>query len=93
MAREPQRRERAAPLGAAIVPVQRALLARAKALDDRVAAFGDDDPSYAGTLEARALTAVAEEFRALAGELEYWLWPARWHTRAVATRTRRQSMT
>lgn len=72
MAREPQRSEQPRPLGAAIVPVQRALIARAKAIEAQVDALveqnGLDDVAFL----AGSLTAVSAEFRALADELAHW---------------------
>lgn len=69
MARE--RSEQPRPLGAAIVPVQRALLARAKALEDRVAQ-GESPVIRINPVEAAVLTSIANEFRALADELSHW---------------------
>ena len=59
MAREPQRSERARPLDAAIVPVQRALIARAKELE-------------AETQSGEVQLVIAAEFRSLASELAHW---------------------
>lgn len=74
MAREPQRAAQPRPLNAAVVPVERALLARAAAIQGQVDAIvdneGDDDEGK--LLTAHALATVAEEFRALAEELHYW---------------------
>jgi hypothetical protein len=80
MTREPPRSEHPRPLGAAIVPVQRALIARAKVLEDKAAVakadgYYDDRVEYAhgyedGLLEAKAI--MAAEFRALAEELGHW---------------------
>jgi hypothetical protein len=69
MAREPQRREQPRHLDAAIVPLERALLARAKAIEDTVGDLAED---VAATPEARALGIVAGQFRGLADELRYW---------------------
>lgn len=74
MAREPQRREQAAPLGAAIVPVERALIARAKALEAHVDTLMEnvEDDDTDNMLLPLALATVAQEFRALAAELSHW---------------------
>lgn len=72
MAREPQRREQAAPLGAAIIPVERALRARAKALEaevDKIIAMGE---GYLGVENPVTLRRIATEFRSLAEELSHW---------------------
>lgn len=69
MAREPQRREQPAPLGAAIVPLERALRARAEALDleaEHLFALGD------AVTNPATLQMIATEFRALADELAHW---------------------
>ena len=71
MAREPQRREQPAPLGAAIVPVERALRARAKAIEAQVDTLLAENGDNAVFLAA-SLTAVATEFRSLASELAHW---------------------
>ena len=63
MAREPQRREQPAPLGAAIIPVERALIARAKNLEDQSRATDGGNVYY---------LFLAAEFRALAAELSHW---------------------
>lgn len=68
MAREPQRREQAVPLGAAIVPVERALVARAKAIEEAY----DDGTVRDVSTQADVMRAVAAEFRALADELHHW---------------------
>lgn len=73
MAREPQRRNDPAPLGAAIVPVQRALIARAKALEAEAADIGTSLPVDHWVPEAAGVKlAIAAEFRALAEELLHW---------------------
>lgn len=70
MAREPQRREEPRPhLDAALVPLERALVARAKAIDATLQDLAED---AAVTPEARALRMVAGEFRGLADELHHW---------------------
>lgn len=69
MAREPQRSEQPRPLGAAIVPLQRALIERAKVLDatsERV------PPGHPDERCAEVYAYMASEFRALARELEHW---------------------
>lgn len=76
MAREPQRSEQARPLGAAIVPVERALRARAEFLSLRAsqrnavnqAFIMENGPDIESALDVR----VADEFRALADELSHW---------------------
>ena len=72
MAPQPQRREnRKTHLDASVVPVERALLARADALDSTVTermASGD-------TLDLLTLTSYrvfSDQFRALAEELHHW---------------------
>ena len=69
MAREPQRSEQPRPLGAAIMPVQRALIARAKEIEK-------DDLIISANMPAEVVAAVrvilAAEFRALAEELGHW---------------------
>lgn len=69
MAREPQRREQPAPLVAAIVPVQRALIARAKAIEATLDELADD---VVVTPEARALRMIAGVLSGVAEELAYW---------------------
>lgn len=65
---QPQRREqRRTHLDASVVPVERALLARAGALDESAAAPPEPSPD-----EVRAEKLIADEFRALAEELHYW---------------------
>jgi hypothetical protein len=82
MAREPQRDERPHQLDAKIVPVERALLARAEFLSLRASqrnavndAFAirngldaENRPDIESALDAR----MADEFRALAAELHHW---------------------
>ena len=67
---EPKRREqRRTHLDASVVPVERALLARADAIDH------DWLEGYEGsewTPYADALTLVRDEFRKLAEELHFW---------------------
>lgn len=63
MAREPQRAAEPHHLNAAVVPVERALLARAQKLEQQ---SRDTDGGNANYLF------VAAEFRALAAELKYW---------------------
>lgn len=77
MAREPQRSPAARPLGAAIIPVERALIARAKALSMEVLTAVDDPDATEEesltvgiTQHVRAL--VSAELLALAEELKYW---------------------
>ena len=69
MAREPQRREQPAPLGAAIVPVERALRARATAIEQ-------GDLVTSANMSPEVVTAVqvilAAELRAFAAELAHW---------------------
>lgn len=73
MAREPQRREQPAPISAAIVPFERALIARAKAIEAHVDELVENNPDDEARLtDAHALATVAQEFRALAEELKYW---------------------
>jgi hypothetical protein len=76
MAREPQRREQPAPLGAALVPLERALLARAEFLSLRAsqrnavsrAFIMDNGPDIESAVDVR----LADELRALARELRHW---------------------
>jgi hypothetical protein len=76
MAREPQRREQPAPLGAAIVPVQRALIARAAFLSlrasQRNAIMQDDIIKNGPNIESALDVRIADELRALADELGHW---------------------
>lgn len=72
---EPQRRtERRKHLEASVVPVERALLARAGAISESVmevfSAAGDT--VTAETLAAHIRLDVAQEFRTLAEELHWW---------------------
>jgi hypothetical protein len=69
MARE--RSEQPRPLGAAIVPVQRALIARAKAIEAEMVQLAER-PSGVPAIETVILHRVAAEFRALADELGHW---------------------
>jgi hypothetical protein len=68
MAREPQRDERPHQLDAKIVPVEHALLARAKALDKELEAYEGSE----WTPLADAYTLMRDEFRLLAQELHHW---------------------
>ena len=63
-----RRSERRTYLAASAVPVERALLARAEALDAEVAAYEGSE----WTPLADALALVRNEFRNLAEELHYW---------------------
>lgn len=73
MAREPQRREQPAPLDARLVPFERALIARAKALEGEAADIGTSLPvDYAVPESAEVKWMLAAEFRALADELHHW---------------------
>lgn len=72
---EPKRREqRRTHLDASVVPVERALLARAGAISASVmevfSAAGDTET--AETLAAHVRLDLAQEFRDLADELHYW---------------------
>ena len=71
MAPQPPRREqRRTHLDASVVPVERALIARATALEaEASSAFVADDLAAELVHTKRA---VAAEFRALAEELRYW---------------------
>lgn len=64
MAREPQRSDQPRPVGAAIMPVQRALIARATALDDMV--------ERSDATLAPVFAVIAAEYRNLAAELQHW---------------------
>lgn len=79
MAREPQRREQPAPLGAAIVPVERALRARAHELSSAAmqafAVLGperEDGTVDPARIEPNLKLMLADELRALAAELAHW---------------------
>ena len=62
----PKRREqRRTHLDASVVPVERALLARAADLDER-------EKAYAGPPDGFSPADMAIEFRNLADELHYW---------------------
>lgn len=66
---DPKRREqRCTYLNASIVPVERAMLARASVLEQRAAAMALESKSGHVTLAV-----LADEFRALADELHWWL--------------------
>lgn len=70
---DPKRREqRRTHLDASVVPVERALLARAVVLDGRSDTAPDHPELGIGPAEARLLHETASEFRALAEELHYW---------------------
>jgi hypothetical protein len=63
--REPQRRtEPRKHLDVSVVPVERALLARARVLEE--------ESTRVGPASLLTLRTVAAEFRALAEELHYW---------------------
>ena len=66
MAREPQRSVQPRPLGASLVPLERALRARAHAID------GLKDELPVGTAQRLFVVGIAAEFRALADELRHW---------------------
>lgn len=71
MAREPQRAAEPHHLDARIVPVERALIARADALEAEAEELANDGiPAY-GTEQA-VLLRMAKEFRNLAEELHHW---------------------
>lgn len=80
MAREPQRREEAAHLDAKLVPFERALIARAKVLDEQAselhAAGEARDVDQQTAEDVRELVGrrrlLAKEFRLLAEELHHW---------------------
>lgn len=67
MTAPPKRREvRRAHLDAAAVPMERALIARAGALEEARATFGDDFPG------GEVYVTLAAEFRLLAEEIHWW---------------------
>ena len=67
---EPRRRERRNPhLDAGVVPVERALLARAEALDTAVSRYGAEAPEW---IPVETFQVIAAEFRQLAEELHWW---------------------
>jgi hypothetical protein len=67
---DPRRREqRNTHLNASIVPVERALLARAEALDTAVSRHGADAPDW---VPVETFQVIAAEFRQLAEELHWW---------------------
>lgn len=77
MAREPQRRDEPRHLDAAIVPLERALIARAKALSQEVI----DEPDAPEATDEQAMIAgvtqvvralFSRELLALADELHHW---------------------
>ncbi len=73
MAREPQRREQPAPLDAKLVPLERALRARAKALEEQAEDRRSAQEAGFATLEDPVvLDRIAAEFRLLAAELAHW---------------------
>lgn len=67
MAREPQRAAQPRPLNAHIVPVERALLARAKALEEEAEQIPEGTEGVYITTRL-----IAREFRTLAAELHHW---------------------
>lgn len=69
MAREPQRRDEPRHLDAAIVPVERALIARAKVLE---ATSNQVPGGHPDERCAEVYAYMAAEFRALAAELHHW---------------------
>jgi hypothetical protein len=75
MAREPQREREPRHLDAKLVPVEHALLARAKAIEADAALAVELVTAHPGLRTADnvpMLTRMAAEFRALAEELHYW---------------------
>lgn len=71
MAPEPQRSEQKRPLSVSLIPLERALRARADDLHGRSMAarwHGEDIPPELGPV----YRAMAAEFRALADELSHW---------------------
>lgn len=79
MAREPQRRDEPRHLDAAIVPVERALRARAHELSSgAMQAFAilgperEDGTVDPARIEPNLKLMLAAELRALADELKYW---------------------
>lgn len=73
MAPEPQRRQqRKTHLDASVVPVERALIARAGELDKQAEALMSDLGTPTQELGAGIRRILASEFRSLAEELHYW---------------------
>lgn len=76
MAPEPQRREQAAPLDAKLVPLERALRARAEFLSLRASQRNTINQAFiienGPDIESAVDVRVADEFRALAKELHHW---------------------
>lgn len=79
MAREPQRREEPRHLDAALVPLERALLARAHELSSAAmqtfAVLGperEDGTPDPARIEPNLKLMLAAELRALAAELHHW---------------------
>lgn len=75
MAPQPQRREnRRTHLDVSVVPVERALLARAAALEGHAASYERDVLEPGGALPEfiEDKLTLAREFRALAEELHFW---------------------
>jgi hypothetical protein len=83
MAPQPQRREqRKTHLDASVVPMERALLARAADMESASATFrqaasapplaGDEAAAQSALARAAVLDVTASEFRALAEELHWW---------------------
>lgn len=66
MAREPQRAPEPHHLDAKLIPVERALIARAAVLDEEAHA------ETGATLGGAVKLLVSQEFRALADELHHW---------------------
>jgi hypothetical protein len=81
MAPKPQRRAEAAPLESRLSIVERALLARAGDLENLAlsargaSAATGEEIRVSDDLTHETAAAIASEFRKLAEELHYWLWP------------------
>lgn len=73
MAAGPQRRENPAQLDARLIPVERALLARAAELEQASHVTGSPDEYPVEVVIARLVESrMAAEWRKLAEELHYW---------------------
>jgi hypothetical protein len=73
MPAQPRRRPVRNPhLDAHIVPVERALIARAEVMDERAKDILGDPDAGADLLTGTVLAGMAQEFRALAEECHWW---------------------
>jgi uncharacterized membrane protein len=67
-----RREQRRTHLDASVVPVERALLARAAEIQSELDARADEPVTDSLLMRATVLDVMASEFRALAEELHFW---------------------